>query len=192
LIKGNLLLMEHSSGNQHHSDSINKPLPSITTIDHNSLITAKAQFISKQYNSNGNPEANNQSIEDPCGSLTSQEKIQFITAYFNSSGNPGTQNQSLDSPLGTILTGSNKKALITAIENGEFDFDIKMRFLEPEELSQITTFPERYFTNPQLRLSKKDQVKLIGNAVPPQWARMIIEPVVKELDEILSRKRQAI
>ena len=180
------------SGKQSHAESIEKPLSTITCIDHNSLVTAKANFISKQYNSNGNPEANNQDINEPCGSLTTKEKIQFITTYFNSSNNPGSQNQSLDAPLGTILTGTNKKALITMIENGDFDFDIKMRFLTPDELSKISTFPDKYFTHPQLKLNKKEQVKLIGNAVPPDWAKLIIEPVVNELEEILTSKKMVI
>ena len=77
--------------------------------------------------------------------------------------------------------------MVTAIENGHFDFDIKMRFLEPEELARISTFPEGYFTHPKLKLSKKMQTKLIGNAVPPEWARIMIEPVINELTEILSK-----
>lgn len=145
------------------------------------LITA--QFISKQYNSNDNPAVNNQGLDEPLGSLTTQEKMQFISAYFNSSNHPETQNQDIDSPLNTILTATNKKALVT-VEGCNFDFDIKMRFLDPEELSRVSTFPESYFTNPELKISKKDQVKLIGNAVPPQWAKIIIEPMVRELEKV--------
>jgi DNA (cytosine-5)-methyltransferase 1 len=162
------LMVQHFSGD--HSSDINSPLPTITTVDHNTMVTA--QFISKQYNSNGKPEANNQSIEEPCGSLTTQEKIQFITAYFSNSGK--------------------EQNLITALKNGEIDFDVKMRFLEPEELSRISTFPKGYFTNPLLKLTKKEQVRLIGNAVPPDWAKILIEPVIKQLQQILSVKKIAV
>jgi DNA (cytosine-5)-methyltransferase 1 len=180
------LMVQHFSGD--HSSEIESPLPTITTKDHNAIATVKAQFISPQYNSNGNPAANNQSINEPLKALTTEEKFQFITAYFNSSGNPATQNQSIDDPLGAILTSPTKKALVTALQNEEFDFDIKMRFLHPEELSRISTFPKNYFTNPLLRLTKKEQVKLIGNAVPPEWARLIIAPVVETLQEILIKQ----
>lgn len=242
------LMIQHYSGN--HASEINDPLPGITTIDHNSLITARSQFladyysredtahslegpantircenskhlvsthfISHQYNSNGNPDANNQSIDeplnpittgrkqqfishhfgtgnnqsltDPMNSITTKEKIQFITAYYSSSGKQESQNQSIDNPLNSITTGTNKQALITAIENGEFDFDIRMRFLEPEELGLISTFPERYFTDPLLKLNKKDQTKLIGNAVPPRWAQIMIEPVIAALQEALEKR----
>jgi DNA (cytosine-5)-methyltransferase 1 len=185
-------LSKYFSGNQHHASSLDAPIHSITTIDHNTLITAKANFISKQYNSNGHPESNNSSIDNPVGTLTTQEKIQFISTYINSDNNPESQNSDIDSPLGSILTGTNKKSLITMIETGEFDFDIKMRFLEPEELSDISTFPKGYFTNPLLKLNKKEITKLIGNAVPPEWARIIIAPVIKDLSDILSQRKVAI
>ena len=176
-------------GRENTAHSLDGPSNTITTENSKHLISA---FLSNQYNSNGKPEVNNQSLDSPCGSLTTNEKVQFITTYFTSSDNPGSQNQSLDSPLGTILTGLNKKALITVIEKGEFDFDIKMRFLSPDELARISTFPEKYFTNPLLKLTKKEQVKLIGNAVPPEWAKLIIEPVIKELEQVLSQKKIAV
>jgi DNA (cytosine-5)-methyltransferase 1 len=178
------------SGESHNADSVDNPLPTITTIDHNRLVTAN--FISKQYNSNGNPEANNYSIDDPLGALTTEEKNQFISTHFNSNGKPETQNQDLNSPLGSVLTGDNKKSLITAFQNGLIDFDIKMRFLDPEELSDISTFPKGYFTHPQLKLTRKEQTWLIGNAVPPEWANKIISPVVDELRGILMARKMAI
>jgi site-specific DNA-cytosine methylase len=42
---------------------------------------------------------------------------------------------------------------------------------------------------PHLRLTKKEQVKLIGNAVPPEWARQIIAPVIERLQEVLIQKQ---
>jgi len=183
-------ISKHFSGDGHNAESLEGPLPTVTTIDHNSVVTAN--FISKQYNSNGTPEANNQSIDDPIGSITTEEKNQFITAFFNSSGNPGSQNQDIDSPLGSILTGTNKKALVTAFQEDFIDFDIKMRFLDPEELASISTFPKGYFTHPLLKLNRKEQTWLIGMAVPPEWAQKIISPVVDELKGILMARKVAI
>jgi DNA (cytosine-5)-methyltransferase 1 len=197
--------------NYHLAD---EPMNPILTRQTKRLVTA--QFISHQYNSNGNPDANNQSIDEPLNpittgrkqqfishhfgtginqsidepmnSITTHEKIQFISAYYSSSGKQRSQNQSIESPLGTITTGTNKQALISAIESGEFDFDIRMRFLDPEELGQISTFPERYFTDPLLKLTKKEQTKLIGNAVPPEWAKIMIEPVISALQKALEKR----
>lgn len=204
-------------GRNDTAHSLDGQANTITTENSKHLISAK--FISNQYNSNGKPEANNhsideplspittgrkhqfishhfgtgvnQSIGDPINSITTKEKIQFITAYYSSSGNQETQNQSIDNPLNSITTGTNKQALITAIESGSFDFDIKMRFLDPEELSRISTFPEGYFTDPLLKLNKKEQTRLIGNAVPPEWAQMMIKPLLSKLMEILE-KREAV
>jgi len=167
---------------------VDDPLNTITSQQRHQLITAKTQFISKQYNSNGHPELNNQSLNEPIGTLATEEKMQFISAYYNASGKPESQNQDIEMPLGSILTGTNKKALITALGDGLVDFDIRMRFLDPEELSRISTFPPKYFTDPRLKLTKKDQVKLIGNAVPPEWAKLIIEPVIIELQKKLQIK----
>ncbi len=173
------------------NQSLNEPISTLTSQQRHQMVQAEINFISIQNNSNGNPGANNHSAEEPLWAITNTEKMQFISAYFNSDGNQGSQNQDLESPLGSILTGTNKKALITALKNGEIDFDIKMRFLDPEELSKISTFPDGYFTNPRLKLSKKAATKLIGNAVPPEWARLIIQPVITELRRILKTKRQA-
>lgn len=184
----------YSGKNRHFAFSPEDPYHTIKTVGNTVLVDLKAkiQFVSAQFNSNGNPAANNIDINDPLWAMLTEEKFQFISAYFNSSNNPGSQNQDIEAPLNSITTGTNKQALITAIANGEIDFDIKMRFLDPEELSQISTFPPNYFTHKDLKLTRKAQTKLIGNAVPPEWAKIMIEPVVRELEEILSSKRIAI
>ena len=165
------------------NQSIDKPYPTITTSGSDQISTLRAQFLSVSHNSSGHPEANNSDLNRPCPSIATQEKIQFITAYFSSSGHQETQNQSLDQPLNSITTGQNKQALVTALLNGEVDFDIKMRFLSAEELAAIMTFPKGYFTKPGLRLSNKRKVKMIGNAVPPVFAQAILLPVVPVIEK---------
>lgn len=170
-------------GNGHNCQSINAPLNCIATTEQQVLIKVEKksfiqdycyndnynsvdeplrpqltrqtkQFISIQYNSNGRPEFNNKSLQDPLNALTTDEKFQFITTHFD-------------------IDNIDKKKLV--------DFDIKMRFLQPDELSAITTFPGNYFTDKRLKLTKKEQIKLIGNAVPPTMAKLIIEPLVENL-----------
>ena len=98
------LLVQHYKGD--HSSDIDTPLPTVTTKDHNALITAKAQFISKQYNSNGHPEANNQSVDAPIGSLTVEPKNQIISTEVNflSHHYGNGFNQSLEEPVRAITT----------------------------------------------------------------------------------------
>jgi DNA (cytosine-5)-methyltransferase 1 len=210
------LMVQHYSGD--HSSDITDPLPSITTIDHNQVVTARASFLADYYSRDNTAQsldspANtirtenskhlvstsfispqfgtgiNHSIDSPLSAITAQEKIQFISLYFSSSGKQESQNQSIESPLNSITTGTNKQALITALETGDFDFDIRARFLTPDELAAISTFPDQYFTDPLLRLTKKEIVKLIGNAVPPKWAELMIKPVIEELQQILLKQQ---
>ena len=75
------------------------------------------------------------------------------------------------SPLPTITTSSNKQALVTLLDG----FDIKMRFLEPEELASITGFPDGYFDKAP---TKKQKVWLIGNAVPTIMSQRLIETLM--------------
>ena len=172
--------------NDYANQPLEKPAPTIMTWGSDALVSVKAQFISSQYNSSGNPGVNNSDVESALPSCTTKEKFQFVTAYFNSSGNPGSQNQSIDKPLNSILTGENKKALVTAEHEGLVDFDIKMRFLTDEELSSIMGFPEGYFHKPELKLSRKEIIKMVGNAVPVGMAKALLSPVVKQLsDKIL-------
>lgn len=167
--------------NEYANQPLEKPAPTITTCGNDALVTIKGQFISAQYNSNGNPEANNHPLSSPLPSCTTDEKFQFITAYFNSGGHPETQNQSINKPLNTILADRNKHALVTADHEG-FDFDIKMRFLSAEELASIMGFPEGYFNRPGLRLSKKSIIRMVGNAVPVGMAKALIETCTSQFN----------
>lgn len=164
---------------------IDEPSSTITTENRKILITSsKKQFIQHSFG-----KSMEHGIDEPMRALTTKEKVQFITTYFSSGKNQHTQHHGIDVPLNAITTSPNKHALVTAFANGEidFDFDIKSRFLEPDELASISTFPAGYFTHRDLKLSKKAAITLIGNAVPPAWAKIIIEPVVKQLDEKLNQ-----
>lgn len=140
------------------------------------------QFISQYYGGSDQT----QSVEDPLNTVTCKdrhqldtvllEKVQFIAHYFNGNGSPESQHQSLESPLNAVLT-NNKAALISILEG----FDIKTRFLNREELASCMTFPRDYYSKPGLKLSNKAAVKMIGNAVPPEWAKLLIAPIIPEI-----------
>jgi DNA (cytosine-5)-methyltransferase 1 len=174
-------MMKYYSGGDHVFE-VNGPLHTITTIDHHALISVeKKQFITDHIwggRTQGTCEPLKTQMTRQTKQLITCEKFQFISAYFNSSGRPETQNQSLDKPLNTIMT-ANKYALVSG-----FDFDIKMRFLTPDELAKITGFPEGYFDHAGLNISKKYQVKMIGNAVPVNLAAAVIEPMAIILENI--------
>ena len=170
-------------GRDDTAHSLDGPANTITCENSKHLITFIADHVhSDNYNL----------IDEPLNPILTRQTKQFVSLQYNSGGKPELSNQSIDDPLRSITT-SNKNQFITAFFNAEtgempFDVDIKMRFLDPEELSRISTFPERYFTDPRLKLTKKEQTKLIGNAVPPRWAQLMIEPVNEELRQILEKQ----
>jgi len=90
-----------------HTDNYNHPdEPLNPQLTRETKQLATIQFISKQYNSNGHPEANNQSIDQPIGALTTEPKNQVVSAEasFISHHYGVGYNQSLDSTLGAITT----------------------------------------------------------------------------------------
>jgi DNA (cytosine-5)-methyltransferase 1 len=119
--------------------------------------------------------------------LVTIEKAQFIAQYYNGGGNPESQVQSIDKPLNTILT-SNKAQLVTLL----YDFDIKARFLNAEELAEISTFPRDFFNRPGFKVSQKNAVKMIGNAVPPEWFnKILLDQNIDAVLEFINRKQTA-
>jgi len=155
--------------------NINKPLNTICTKESKQLVTIeKRQFINQCY---GN-DYNHTGLEEPLKTimttnkhqLVTIEKKQFISTYYGNSGG-----HSLDKPLGTITT-ERKHALTTVIANG--DFDIKIRFLTPDELGDITGFPKGYHWYGSKRL----QTWMIGNAVPILMAKAIINQIKLEFE----------
>jgi DNA (cytosine-5)-methyltransferase 1 len=104
------------------------------------------------------------------------EKMQFIAKYMNSNGTPERNIESIDDPISPIMTEF-KHQLITILDG----FDIKARFLRPDELAGCSTFPRDYFNRPGLKVSGKNAVKMIGNAVPPDWAKIIMKPNLESI-----------
>lgn len=127
-----------------------------------------------------------QSIDTPLNTVTTKdrhqlvrvEKLQFLAQFFNSNGKPEHNVQSLEEPITPIMTEF-KHQLVTILDG----FDIKTRFLNREELSACTTFPRDYFSHPELKLSNKDAVKMIGNAVPPEWAKILMSPNINAIKD---------
>lgn len=152
--------------------STKSPLKTQVTWQTKTLVS----FLAHQYNSNGNPGANIQSLDDPIRALVTEEKIQFIVAYYNASGRPDTQNYSLNEPMRTLTTSSDKQALVTFQEFLD-DFDIRVRFITKEEAAACTTFPRDYFEG----VPTKDAFRQIGNAVPPDWGKVILTPNIKSI-----------
>lgn len=127
---------------------LTKPLPTITAIDHHALVevtTAPPEFF-EQY-----PNA--------------RHVYPFLISYYGSEADIG---QALGEPLRTITT-RDRFGLVTLVldREGRALVDIGLRMLEPHELlkAQFGRHAKHFCLDKAL--TKKDQVRLIGNSVVP-------------------------
>lgn len=167
---------------------VDKPLKPQLTRQTKQLVTVE-QFVTQYY---GNNQA--QSINEPLNTipcvdrhqLVTFEKTQFICEYYSSNGRPESNIKSIDKPLSPVLTEF-KHQLVTVLH----DFDIKARFLSSDELAEISTFPRDFFNRDGFKLSHKNAVKLIGNAVPPEWFYKILTPNIESILEYKQKMHAA-
>ena len=154
-----------------------------------------AGYYSAQIESNVEIDVQTQSIDKPLNSCTTKdrhqllrlEKLQFLTNYYNSNGAPEHNTSLLSSPLPPQLT-EQKQQIVTILDG----FDIKARFLNREELAACSTFPRKYFSGSELKLSNKAAVKMIGNAVPPEWAKKLIQHNIEAIKVYKSKSTKDI
>lgn len=145
-----------------------KPLDTITAVDHNSLVTT--HIMTMRNNMDG------QKVDEPlstisCSGAHHAEVQAFLIKYF-STGSP----KSVDAPLDTLTT-KDRYALVTICGEEYIITDIRMRMLQPRELFNAQGFPKDYIIehdadgNPY---PKTKQVARCGNAVtPPVPAAMV-------------------
>lgn len=84
----------------------------------------------------------------------------FLTKYYGTGGA-----RSVDIPLDTVTTKA--RYLLVEPEKGQRKFDIRIRMLQPHELSSAMSFPKGY----QFYGNKAEQTKQIGNAVPVELSK---------------------
>lgn len=176
-------LVKHYGGNYQSSGAgLDKPLPTITTVDHNAIVTSN--LIQLNNNSIG------QSVTSPLNTITAGgghfgEVRAFLLKYYGQGGG-----QKLDEPLHTITT-KDRFGLI-AIAGQDYQIvDIGMRMLTPRELFRAQGFPDTYIIecdylgNPY---PKTAQVARCGNAVPPQLPAALVRANLPELCGIALQK----
>lgn len=166
-------ISKHYSGN--HASSIEEPLHTITTKDHNTLVSLDKQFCTYKYTRDNAVSA----IDDPINTITTlynhislitidesaeevlehieNEKQEFINTYFEN-----------DPEIRDFLLHTN------------YIKDIKMRFLTPQELKEIQGFPADY----QLPSANSHAIKFIGNSVVPVIPKAMCEAIYQKLKSI--------
>jgi len=153
---------------------MNDPVATLTTKDHNALVTA---FISRQFKT-----SIGHNIKSPLGTVTTVDKSSLVTAfllkYYGSD-----VGQDCESPLHTI-TSKDRFGLIT-VQGEEYQIvDIGMRMLQPHELFAAQGFPPDYIIDKDFTgkpYPKTAQVARCGNAVPPPFAEALTRANLPEL-----------
>ncbi|MGE8542635.1 MAG: DNA cytosine methyltransferase, partial [Acinetobacter sp.] len=154
--------------------SIKEPVHTITTKDHNSLVVS---HLSKMRNN-----CVGQGVTEPMHTITAggghfAEVRAFLTAFY---GNEKDGN-SVQEPLRTIPT-RDRFGLVTINQQQYQITDIGFRMLQPVELFKAQGFPVSYVYDRgidehgnELRLTKTEQTRMVGNSVCPQLSRALVE-----------------
>lgn len=120
-------------------------------------------------------------LRAPVPALTTGNHQALVAAFIQHYYGTGGQHQDPGQPLHTITTLA-RHGLVTVDIDGETYVitDIGMRMLEPRELARAMGFPEdfRFVDGAGRPLTKRDTVKMIGNACPVNTVAALIKAVV--------------
>lgn len=162
-------IMKNYGGNYKGAgSSVDEPLDTVTSKDHNSLVTA--HILTLRRNMDG------QTVDEPlstvsCSGAHHAEVQAFLVKYF-SNGRP----KPVDEPLDTVTT-KDRFAVVTIHGEEYIITDIKMRMLMPRELFNAQGFPEDYVIDVDANgapYPKSQQVAKCGNAVTPPVSKALV------------------
>jgi DNA (cytosine-5)-methyltransferase 1 len=148
--------------------SAEAPLPTVTAMDHNSIVTA--HIIQMNHNSIGSD------MKEPINTIVAGEghigEVRaFLIKYYNGDGG-----QDLNDPLHTVTT-DDRFGLVTVAGQKYQIADIGLRMLTPRELYRAQGFPDDYIidrTKDGKPYPAKEQVARCGNSVPPAFAEALV------------------
>lgn len=126
-------------------------------------------------------------LDRPVPTLATGNHQALVAAFLQSYYTGGGQHQGAEDPLHTVTTLARHGLVTVEIDGATYVItDIGMRMLEPRELARAMGFPEWYrFEGPDGKpLTKRDQVKMIGNAVPTGLAKALVKAVVLQRPDV--------
>lgn len=171
-------LAKHYGGNYTGpGSSLAEPLPTVTTVDHNALVTS--HLVKLRNNCDG------QDLREPIHTLTTGGHFGEVRAFLLKYYGTG-DGQPLDEPLHTVTT-KDRMALVMIKGEPYQIVDIGMRMLEPHELYAAQGFPADYIhthTAGGKYLSKAAQVRMCGNSVCPPVAAALVRANLVEQQQI--------
>lgn len=156
-------------------ESVENPLPTVTSWDHNSLCAAT--MIQMNNNCYG------RDITEPIPTITSGdghfgEVRAFLIKYYGQG-----IGQDIEEPLNTV-TSRDRFGLVTIAGVDYQIVDIGLRMLEPKELYGCQGVPEDYIIDHDCygkKISRSEQVRKCGNMVPPKFSEALVRANLPEL-----------
>lgn len=166
--------------------SLDQPAPTVTTIDHNSLVAAHLTHFQS-----GDPNGGDGDPEEPLRTVLQKTKAGLVYAFIQKYYSQGVGSE-LDEPTPTVTT-KDRMGLVTVHVEGEpfIIVDIALRMLQPRELYRAQGFPDSYRIERGAdgdRLTKTTQVRMVGNSVCPPLAASLVKanvPALVARDEVL-------
>lgn len=165
----------YDGGYKGAGESIEKPLPTVTSWDHNSVVTANLIQM--------NNHCDGRDVRDPIPTITAGdghfgEVRAFLIKYYGDA-----TGQDIEKPLDTVTT-KDRFGLVT-IEGVEYQIvDIGLRMLEPRELYGCQGFPGDYIIDHDYTgktYPRSEQVRRCGNAVCPPIPAALVRANLPEL-----------
>lgn len=156
-------------------ESMEKPLPTVTAWDHNSLVTANLIQM--------NNHCDGRDMRDPIPTITAGdghfgEVRAFLIKYYGQ----GT-GQDIKAPLDTV-TAQDRFGLVTINGTDYQIVDIGLRMLEPRELYGCQGFPDDYIIDHDYTgktYPRSEQVRRCGNAVCPPIPAALVRANLPEM-----------
>lgn len=170
-----LLHKYYDGGYKGAGESVEKPLPTVPALDHNSVVTANLIQM--------NNHCDGRDIREPIPTITAGdghfgEVRAFLVKYYGQ----GT-GQDIKEPLDTV-TSRDRFGLVT-IEGIDFQIvDIGLRMLEPRELYGCQGFPDDYIIDHDYTgktYPRSEQVRRCGNAVCPPIPAALVRTNLPDL-----------
>ena len=165
----------YDGGYKGAGESVENPLPTVTSWDHNSVVTANLIQLNNHYDG--------RDIRQPLPTITAGGgHFGEVRAFLIKYSGAGT-GQDVKEPLDTI-TAQDRFGLVV-IDGTEYQIvDIGLRMLEPSELYGCQGFPEDYVIDHDYtgkKYPRSEQVRRCGNAVCPPIPAALVESNLPEL-----------
>lgn len=165
----------YDGGYKGAGESMEKPLPTVTAWDHNSVVTANLIQM--------NNHCDGRDVRDPIPTITAGdghfgEVRAFLIKYYGR----GT-GQDIQEPLDTVPT-HDRFGLVTINGTDYQIVDIGLRMLEPRELYGCQGFPDDYIIEHDYTgktYPRSEQVRRCGNAVCPPIPDALVRANLPEL-----------